>query len=121
LRRAPPDPESLASVLRHQRADCKTYGEADDKPVKYPTIFNSADAAVITKSDLAAVELDELLARRNNPAVRPGMQVLKLSAKTSEWPTFWNFSRGCTRVPVSLPQSELNGPRFGPYFLVRVT
>jgi hydrogenase nickel incorporation protein HypB len=61
------------------------YGEAEDKPLKYPTIFNSADVAVITKSDLAAaVEFDELLARRNIQAVRPGMQVLKLSAKTGE-------------------------------------
>jgi len=61
------------------------YGEAEDKPLEYPTIFNSADVAVITKSDLAAaVEFDELLARRNLQAVRPGMQVLKLSAKTGE-------------------------------------
>jgi hydrogenase nickel incorporation protein HypB len=61
------------------------YGEAEDKPLKYPTIFNSADVAVITKSALAAaVEFDELLARRNIQAVRPGMQVLKLAAKTGE-------------------------------------
>jgi hydrogenase nickel incorporation protein HypB len=59
--------------------------EGEDKPVKYPTIFNSADVAVITKWDLAAaVEFDEILARRNIQAVRPGMQVLKLSAKTGE-------------------------------------
>jgi hydrogenase nickel incorporation protein HypB len=59
--------------------------EGEDKPLKYPTIFNSADVAVITKSDLAAaVEFDEALARRNIQAVRPGMEVFKLSAKTSE-------------------------------------
>ena len=28
--------------------------EGEDKPLKYPTIFNSADAAVVTKVDLAA-------------------------------------------------------------------
>jgi len=57
--------------------------EGEDKPLKYPTIFNSADVAIITKSDLAAaVEFDEALTRRNIQAVRPGMQVLKLSAKT---------------------------------------
>ena len=28
--------------------------EGEDKPLKYPTIFNSADVAVITKMDLAA-------------------------------------------------------------------
>jgi hydrogenase nickel incorporation protein HypB len=57
--------------------------EGEDKPWKYPTIFNSADAAIITKSDLAAaVEFDEQLTRRNIQAVRPGMQVFQLSAKT---------------------------------------
>src|ERR1035437_7531466 len=45
--------------------------EGKDKPLKYPTIFNSADVAVITKSDLAAaVEFDESAARRNIQAVR---------------------------------------------------
>jgi hydrogenase nickel incorporation protein HypB len=59
--------------------------EGEDKPLKYPTIFNSADVAIITKSDLAAaVEFDEALARRNIQAVRPGMEILKLSAKTGE-------------------------------------
>jgi hydrogenase nickel incorporation protein HypB len=59
--------------------------EGEDKPLKYPTIFNSADVAVITKSDLAAaVDFDEAAARRNIQAVRPGMQILKLSAKTGE-------------------------------------
>jgi hydrogenase nickel incorporation protein HypB len=56
--------------------------EGEDKPLKYPTIFNSADVAVITKMDLAAaVEFDEQLADRNIQAVRPGMEVFKLSAK----------------------------------------
>ncbi|HEX4643622.1 MAG TPA: hydrogenase nickel incorporation protein HypB [Candidatus Acidoferrales bacterium] len=59
--------------------------EGEDKPLKYPTIFNSADVAVITKADLAtAVEFDEAAARRNIQAVRPGMEVFKLSAKTGE-------------------------------------
>jgi hydrogenase nickel incorporation protein HypB len=57
----------------------------EDKPLKYPTIFNSADVAIITKSDLAdAVEFDEAAARRNIQSVRPGMEVFKISAKTGE-------------------------------------
>ena len=57
--------------------------EGEDKPLKYPTIFNSSDVAIITKSDLAAaVEFDGQLTRRNIQAVRPGMQVFQLSAKT---------------------------------------
>jgi hydrogenase nickel incorporation protein HypB len=59
--------------------------EGEDKPLKYPTIFNSADAAVITKIDLApAVEFDELAANANIQAVRPGMRVFQVSAKTNE-------------------------------------
>jgi hydrogenase nickel incorporation protein HypB len=59
--------------------------EGEDKPLKYPTVFNSADVAIITKSDLAAaVEFDEAAANRNIQAVRPGMKVFKLSAKSGE-------------------------------------
>jgi hydrogenase nickel incorporation protein HypB len=59
--------------------------EGEDKPLKYPTIFNSADVAIITKCDLAdVVEFDEAAARRNIQAVRPGMEVLRLSSKTGE-------------------------------------
>jgi hydrogenase nickel incorporation protein HypB len=57
--------------------------EGEDKPLKYPTIFNSADVAIITKMDLAeAVEFDGPAACANIQAVRPGMEVLKVSAKT---------------------------------------
>lgn len=57
--------------------------EGEDKPLKYPTIFNTSDLAVITKIDLAfAVEFDAVAARRNIQAVRPGMQVVEVSAKT---------------------------------------
>ena len=59
--------------------------EGEDKPLKYPTIFNSADVAVVTKLDLAAaVEFDWKTAYTNIQAVRPGMPVFKLSAKTGE-------------------------------------
>lgn len=57
--------------------------EGEDKPLKYPTIFNTADVAVITKIDLAeAVEFDRATAHRNIQSVRPGMKVFEVSAKT---------------------------------------
>ena len=57
--------------------------EGEDKPLKYPTIFNTADVAVITKMDLAAaVEFDSETAHRNILAVRPGMQIFELSSKS---------------------------------------
>ena len=59
--------------------------EGEDKPLKYPTIFNTADVALLTKMDLAAaVEFDLEAAHDSIQSVRPGMQVLQLSAKTGE-------------------------------------
>jgi hydrogenase nickel incorporation protein HypB len=59
--------------------------EGEDKPLKYPTIFNSADVAVISKNELAAaVEFDWETARKSIESVRPGMQIFRLSAKTGE-------------------------------------
>jgi len=57
--------------------------EGEDKPLKYPTIFNTADVAVITKMDLAeAVEFDGAAAHTNIQAVRPGIKIFEVSAKT---------------------------------------
>jgi hydrogenase nickel incorporation protein HypB len=59
--------------------------EGEDKPLKYPTIFNSADVSIVTKLDLAAaVEFSWQTAYNNIQAVRPGMPVFKLSAKTGD-------------------------------------
>lgn len=64
--------------------------EGEDKPLKYPTLFNTADAAVITKCDLAtACEFDSAEAERNLRAVRPGLPVIRLSAKTGEGLDEW--------------------------------
>jgi hydrogenase nickel incorporation protein HypB len=57
--------------------------EGEDKPLKYPTIFNSSDIAIITKMDMAdAAEFDLAAARRNIESVRPGMQIFEVSSKT---------------------------------------
>src|SRR5277367_1531635 len=64
--------------------------EGEDKPLKYPTIFNTADLAVLTKMDLAkAVEFDVAAADANIQRVRPGMPVLKVSAKSGEGMNDW--------------------------------
>lgn len=57
--------------------------EGEDKPLKYPVMFNSADVAVITKIDLAAAcECDLAAMRANIHTVRPGMRIFETSAKT---------------------------------------
>ena len=57
--------------------------EGEDKPLKYPTLFNSADAAVITKVDIAdAVGFDRETALRNIREIRPNIRIFETSAKT---------------------------------------
>jgi hydrogenase nickel incorporation protein HypB len=64
--------------------------EGEDKPLKYPTIFNTADVALITKLDLAlAVEFERIAAHRNIQTVQPGMPIWELSAKTGEGMDAW--------------------------------
>ena len=59
--------------------------EGEDKPLKYPTIFNSADVAVVTKNELSeAVEFNWEAARQSIQSVRPGMKIFRLSAKTGQ-------------------------------------
>jgi len=75
-----PSSYDLGEQMRFVLLSCT---EGEDKPLKYPTIFNTADAALITKIDLAAAaEFDLPAARRNIQSVRPGMRVLEVSSKT---------------------------------------
>jgi hydrogenase nickel incorporation protein HypB len=65
------------------RAVLLSVTEGEDKPLKYPSIFHTADAAIVTKMDLAdAVDFDSDAVRRNIDAVRPGIPVFETSAKS---------------------------------------
>ena len=81
--------------------------EGEDKPLKYPTIFNSADVAVITKIDLAAaVEFNAIAASNSVQAVRPGMTVFSVSVKSGTgMETFLEFlqSRRESARPTNTP------------------
>jgi hydrogenase nickel incorporation protein HypB len=64
--------------------------EGEDKPLKYPTLFNSADAAVITKIDIAEpCGFDRDLALRNINEIRPGIRIFETSAKTGAGMDDW--------------------------------
>jgi len=67
--------------------------EGEDKPLKYPTLFNSADAAVITKMDIAEpCGFDRATALHNVNEIRPGIRIFETSSKTGagmeEWLTY---------------------------------
>ncbi|MCA9259259.1 MAG: hydrogenase nickel incorporation protein HypB [Planctomycetales bacterium] len=64
--------------------------EGEDKPLKYPGLFNSSDVAIVTKIDLAeACEFDRDAALKNIQSVRPGMCVFETSAKTGQGLDAW--------------------------------
>jgi hydrogenase nickel incorporation protein HypB len=76
--------------------------EGEDKPLKYPTLFNSADGAIITKIDLAApCAFERETALRNLNEIRPGIRVYETSAKTGagvdEWLNYLARERAGTR------------------------
>jgi hydrogenase nickel incorporation protein HypB len=64
--------------------------EGEDKPLKYPTIFDTADVAVVTKLDLAdAVEWNRAAAHAAVARVRPGLPVIEVSARTGRGLDAW--------------------------------
>jgi hydrogenase nickel incorporation protein HypB len=72
--------------------------EGEDKPLKYPTLFNSADAAIITKIDIAEpCGFDRATALNNINEIRPGIRIFETSAKTgagmSEWLNYLTKTR----------------------------
>ncbi|MBC7785783.1 MAG: hydrogenase nickel incorporation protein HypB [Burkholderiales bacterium] len=74
----------------HLRLVLLSTTEGEDKPLKYPTIFNTADIAIITKTDMAAAaEFDRTAAVAAIQSVRPGMEVLEVSARTGAGMDAW--------------------------------
>lgn len=64
--------------------------EGEDKPLKYPPLFSSADVAVLTKVDMAeAAGFDRTATLANLAAVRPGIAVFETSARTGQGLAEW--------------------------------
>lgn len=64
--------------------------EGEDKPLKYPGLFNTCDAVLLTKIDLAqACEFRRDVAIANLNAVRPGIKILECSGKTEFGFSHW--------------------------------
>jgi hydrogenase nickel incorporation protein HypB len=72
-------------VGEHARAMIYSVTEGEDKPLKYPVMFRSADVVFVNKIDLLPhldVDLDLFL--RNLRAVNPTAPVIEVSARTGE-------------------------------------
>ena len=72
--------------------------EGEDKPLKYPSMFHSAQVAIITKIDLAEpCDFDRDTAIANIRSVQPDMRVFEVSAKKGagmrEWIDYLSAAR----------------------------
>lgn len=74
----------------HVRAVLLSVTEGEDKPLKYPPMFQSSDVAIITKIDLAeAVEFDRKTTLVNIARICAGVPVLETSSKTMQGIDDW--------------------------------
>ena len=65
--------------------------EGDDKPLKYPAMFRSADVMVINKMDLLPhtdFDVDKVI--HNAKSLNPGIRILKTSCRTGEGLEKWS-------------------------------
>ena len=76
---------SLFDLGEDHRVVLFSVTEGDDKPLKYPTMFMSADVCIISKTDLLPyVDFDIEVARTNLMQVNHHLKVFELSVKQEE-------------------------------------
>jgi hydrogenase nickel incorporation protein HypB len=77
-------------VGEHAKVALLSITEGEDKPLKYPIMFQEADCLIITKLDLAPhldIDLERLEA--NVRSMNPDVTIIALSAKTGEGLEQW--------------------------------
>jgi hydrogenase nickel incorporation protein HypB len=77
-------------VGEHAKVALLSITEGEDKPLKYPVMFQAADCLLITKLDLAPyldVDIDRITA--NVRQMNPHVTVIPVSAKTGEGLEVW--------------------------------
>jgi hydrogenase nickel incorporation protein HypB len=77
-------------VGEHHRVMVSSVAEGEDKPLKYPLMFRACELVIVNKIDLLPhldFDLDRYL--HNLDAVHPGVDRLRVSAKTGEGVDAW--------------------------------
>ena len=91
-------------VGEHAKVALLSITEGEDKPLKYPIMFQEADCLIITKLDLAPhldIDLERLEA--NVRSMNPDVTIIALSAKTGEGLEAWfNWVKSQVNVPMLL-------------------
>jgi hydrogenase nickel incorporation protein HypB len=74
----------------HRRVLVASVPEGDDKPYKYPAMFQDADAVVLNKTDLSPyIDFDLEDYRRVLLALNPDVALFRVSCKTGEGIAAW--------------------------------
>lgn len=74
----------------HRRVVLLSVTEGDDKPTKYPVIFESCSAVVLTKCDLLDyVNFDTKKVAKAIEAINPGVAIMSVSSKTGAGIAGW--------------------------------
>ncbi|NJO39247.1 MAG: hydrogenase nickel incorporation protein HypB [Cyanobacteria bacterium CRU_2_1] len=77
-------------VGEHTKIALLSITEGEDKPLKYPVMFQAADCLLITKMDLAPhldVDVNQIVA--NVRQMNPHVKIISVSAKTGEGLNVW--------------------------------
>lgn len=96
-------------VGEHAKVALLSVTEGEDKPLKYPIMFQEADCLLITKMDLAPyleVDLNQIVA--NVRQMNPHVAIIPVSTKTGEGlATWYNWVRSQTHR-LRLAESKLS-------------
>lgn len=77
-------------VGEHAKVALLSVTEGEDKPLKYPIMFQEADCLLITKTDLAPyLDIDLELIRHNVLQMNPDVAIFAVSAKTEVGLNLW--------------------------------
>ena len=90
-------------VGEHAKVALLSITEGEDKPLKYPIMFQEADCLIITKLDLAPyLEIDLKRLEANVRSMNPDVKIIALSAQTGEGLEEW----------LNWLKSQVNRPSF---------
>jgi hydrogenase nickel incorporation protein HypB len=81
---------AMFNLGEHKRVVVISVTEGEDKPLKYPYMFQTSHLCIINKSDLLPYvdfSTEELI--KNARAVNPDLEFISLSAKTNEGMNLW--------------------------------
>lgn len=77
-------------VGEHAKVALLSVTEGEDKPLKYPVMFQEADCLLITKMDLAPhLEIDLKQIENNVRQMNPNVTIIPISGKTGEGLNLW--------------------------------